>query len=326
MDTINIGILSTASVNAYSILPYKGNIRGMKVAAVASRDYRKASEYVRKHSIPTAFGDYESLLADPAISCVYIPLPVSMHREWSIRAMRAGKHVLCEKPVAANAAEAQEIRAVADETGMIFAEAFHYRYHPLAAKIEEIVRGGDLGEIVRITSQFGVPLLDRGKIQFRPDCAGGALLDIGCYPASFSRWIAACDDYTVDKARFKMISGVDGAVAASVSFSTGTAAKITGSLVEYLPMFAHVQGSRGSLFVFMPFTPAIMAGPFHIDSYLCLLRRGPSVKNIRVAQKVSYHAQLEAFRDAIIAHRQPVTNAPEAVANMRLLDAIAALR
>jgi predicted dehydrogenase len=323
MENLRFGILSTASVNDYAFIQPIKNVPCTELLAIASRDLKQSANYAARHGIPEAYGDYARLLADPDVDCVYIPLPVSMHAEWAIRSLEAGKHVLCEKPATANANEARAIAAKVKETGKIFAEAFHYRYHPLAARIEEIVRSGGVGEVLNISATFGVPLFDKSKVQFSKELAGGALLDIGCYPANFSRWIAGSDDATVVYADAQLTrSGVDGTIRAKLKFANGVVAEINASLVKYLPMAARIKGSKGEIDILSPFTPAAQVGKFVIDVYVLIHREGYKVHNIRVPSITSYNAQLEAFCAAVRTGIQPVTNADEAVANMLLLDAI----
>lgn len=320
---LRFGILSTASVNEYAFLPVIKKIDGAELAAIASRNIKTAQSYAEKNGIPKTYGDYASLVADPEIDCVYIPLPVSMHAEWSVKAMEAGKHVLCEKPVTANAAEAITVAEKVKETGVTFAEAFHYRCHPLAERIEELVRGGEIGEVREIYAQFGIPLPDRSKVQFKRELAGGALLDIGCYPVSFSRWIAGCDEARVTKAKAKMTSsGVDGTIRATLEFENGVTAKIAGSLIELIPMSAFIRGSEGSISILMPFNPAVYVGPALINLYILILQQGLKVRSIRVPSTTTYHCQLEKFCVCVRNGTTPITSADEGVANMRLIDAI----
>jgi predicted dehydrogenase len=323
METLNFGILSTASVNDYSFLPVIKKVAGAKLVAIASRDMKKAKQYAKKHGISRAYGDYDSMLADPGIDCVYNPLPISMHMEWSIKALEAGKHVLCEKPIAASEAEARAIADKVAETGKIFAEAFHYRYHPLAGRVEQLVRSGEIGAVKKIESAFGVPIPDKSKVQFRPDLAGGALLDIGCYPVSFARWIADCDEAAVTRVECdRTASGVDGSMRATLEFANGIVADIDCSLVKLIPMYARIIGSEGAIFVLQPFTPVYEPGPLHLSVYLLLVRRGMNVRSIRVPSVLTYQCQLEAFRDAVRTGAQPATTAEQGVANMHLIDAI----
>ncbi|HOO56206.1 MAG TPA: Gfo/Idh/MocA family oxidoreductase [bacterium] len=323
MKTLKFGILSTASINKYGFLPFIDTVPCVELKAIASRSISTARKYAEKNNIPVAYGSYDELLSDPEIDCVYISLPVSMHKEWSIRAMKAGKHVLCEKPVAANAKQAEEMAECAGETGLVFAEAFHYRYHPLSKKIESIVRSGELGEVTKIYAQFGLALADKNKVQFKPELAGGALLDIGCYPVSFARWIAGCDKVTVDETRVRATSsGVDGTLRAKLIFENGVTARIGGSLIEFMPMSAFIQCSRGSIFVVLPFKPSFQAGPLTIDAYLLITQNGLRIRNIRVPKKITYQCQFEAFCNAVRNGEPMITGPEEAVANMRIIDEI----
>ncbi|MEW5944834.1 MAG: Gfo/Idh/MocA family oxidoreductase [bacterium] len=322
MTRLRFGVLGTASVNAYGFLPVIRGISGAECVAVASRDGEKAARYASKHAIRGSYGDYDELLADPGIDCVYVPLPVSMHAEWSLRALSAGKHVLCEKPVAMNAAEAETIARAVEKTGLTFAEGFHYRYHPLCVRVEGIIRSGGIGGVREIKAAFGVPL-SRGKIQFRPELGGGALLDVGCYPVSFARWVAGCETATVASARADVtLEGVDASMSALLEFENGVRAEIKCSIARFIPMSALVRGTAGAIFILSPFTPAVGVGPFVVDTYLILVRRGARVTSARVPTVLSYRRQLEAFCAAVRGGAQPPTNAREAVANMRLIDAI----
>lgn len=323
MKSLRFGILGTASVNDYAFLPVIKKVSGARLVCVASRDKSRARHYAKKRGIPEWKGSYEAVIDDPDIDCVYIPLPVSMHAEWSVRALQAGKHVLCEKPMGSTYAEAMRVAACADASDRVFMEAYHYRYHPLMEKIEEIVRSGDLGGVVRITSQFGVPLMDRGKVQFQKETAGGSLLDIGCYPVSFSRVIADCDDASVLKAQGRrMPSGTDGDMSAELRFDNGVEARIRCSLIAYQPMYAHIACERGALFILTPFTPGMDVGPIRIDTYLLLVRRGRSWSGVRVPSAVSYQRQLETFVSCVNADARPKTDAREGAAVLRIIESI----
>lgn len=323
MKALRFGILGTASVNDYAFVPVIKQVKGARLACVASRDASRARRYAKKRGIPQWRGSYEEVLDDPDIDCVYIPLPVSLHAAWSVRALEAGKHVLCEKPMAATEAEALRVDACAKKTGRVFMEAYHYRYHPLMEKIEEIVRSGGLGEVIRVTSQFGLPVPDRGKVQFQKETAGGALLDIGCYPVSFARVIADCDNATVLKARGRrMASGTDGCMSAELRFDNGVDARIRCSLIACQPMYAHIECTRGALFVLTPFTPGVDIGPLRIDTYLLLVRRGRAWRGVRVLSAVSYQCQLETFVSYVNAGARPKTDAREGAANLRIIEAI----
>jgi len=323
MKPLNYGIISTASINDNGFINHIRYIKDANLLAVASRSAKASKEYAEKRGIPRNYGCYEELLADADVDCVYIPLPVSLHKKWSIRALKAGKNVLCEKPVASSAEEAEEIAQAVEETGLIFAEAFHYRYHPLCAMIENLIKSGEIGRTRSVYSQFGVYLSDKKKVQFRADCAGGALLDIGCYPVSFSRWIAGCDEAEIISADADSdAAGVDRGANAVMRFENGVVAEISCSLEKFLPPYALIKGDKGSIFVFMPFCPSLRVGPAIIETYLLISRSSGRVRSLRTSKTTTYQSQIEAFSKAVRTGVQPATDIREGVSNMRLLDAI----
>ena len=157
---------------------------------MAARDATRARAFATKHAIPVVRDSYDALLADPDVDAVYNPLPNGLHALWTIRALEAGKHVLCEKPFTANAAEAEHVAATADRTGLVVMEAFHWRYHPLATRMLEIVNGGQLGRVRHIETWMCFPLFKRDDIRWQLDLAGGALMDAGCYAVHMLRTLA----------------------------------------------------------------------------------------------------------------------------------------
>ncbi|HOY64210.1 MAG TPA: Gfo/Idh/MocA family oxidoreductase [bacterium] len=323
MQKLRFGILSTAHANNFTMLPMAGRIDEMEIAAVASRGIQKAKEYAARNGIRKAFGSYEELVADPDIDCAYISMPNSMHKEWSVKALRAGKHVLCEKPLASNEKESREIEDAVRETGRTFAEAFHYRYHPLADKLEEIIRSGRIGNVVEIDAAFNNRVRDRKKPQLSPELGGGALMDTGCYLVSFSRWISGCDEADVVWAKStKTETGVDGTTAASLRFKNGIAANIVCSIDLTQPVSAFIRGDRGSIFINRPFCPGWQKGDAVKDVYFFIVQRGLNIERITVPTVTSYHCQLKEFCRAVAEGRQTVTDAGQGTLNMRLIDAI----
>lgn len=323
MDKLRFGILSTASINEDAILPMPRWVDAMEISAVASRTEESARKYADKHGIAKAYGGYDALIADPDIDCVYIPVPNAMHKEWSLKALGAGKHVLCEKPMSSSEAEAREVADKVKATGLTYAEAFHYRYHPLAERVEEIVRSGEIGELLVVSATFNNRIYDRSKVQMDPKLSGGALMDTGCYPVSFCRWIAGCDEAKVVAARSMMTSsGVDGTTRAILKFDNGVIGRVMCSIDLPFPAIVLIEGSKGSIFLNWPYCPAVRRGRKLVDIYMCVVRRGMQLENLRVPTITTYHCQMRAFCDAVHAHKQPLTNAEQGVLNMRLIDAI----
>lgn len=323
MTTLNFGSLGIASIHAYGFTPIIKNVDGLTFYAVASRNGQKARAYAEQHKIPKAYEGYEALLADPDVHCVYIPLPNSLHAEWCLKALDAGKHVLCEKPVTANAAQAERVAAKVAETGLTFAEGFHYRYHPLIKKLEELVRGGAIGNLRYVSARFCEAMSDSGKAQYDPAMAGGALMDVGCYPVSFARWMAGCDDAEIMNANCELTpSGVDGYTRATIRFANGVSARISCSITRNKPMYAYVRGDAGAIFIHAPFSPTMDMRGIWYSQYVFLLRQGAAVQSLRFPKIRTYTCQLQAFRDAVLSGTQPETDIREGVANMRIIDAI----
>ncbi len=176
------GLLGTARINRMVIPPLRASA-GNRLLAVASRDLARATGYAKEWGIERAHGAYEALLADPEIDAVYIPLPNHLHAEWTIRAARAGKHVLCEKPLALTVAEVDAMGAAARESGVVLAEAFMYRHHPQTLKVKELVDAGAIGPVRFVRGTFSFPLTRPDDVRLRPEWGGGCLWDVGCYPA-----------------------------------------------------------------------------------------------------------------------------------------------
>src|ERR1041384_889317 len=190
---VRIGVLGAAAIVPEALTHPARNMPEAQIVAIAARDPKRAEAFARKHHISRVHQTYSDLLDDPDIDAIYNPLPNSLHAEWTIRALKAGKHVLCEKPFASNAREAEEMAKVAQETGLILSEAFAYRYHPLTKRVKEIIASGELGKIQHIDAQFCFLLPSTNNIRFKYELAGGALMDCGCYPVSLIRHVAEAE-------------------------------------------------------------------------------------------------------------------------------------
>src|SRR4029453_6026000 len=193
---LRIGILGAARIAPMALCRPAREVAGVEVAAIAARDPARAQKFAAKHGIARVHASYDALLADDAIDAIYNPLPNGLHAEWTIRALEAGKHVLCEKPIASNAAEAAQMAEAAARTGRVLTEAFHWRYHPLAARMREVVQT-ELGEIRHIEAAFCFPLPRFSDIRYSWELAGGTMMDAGCYPVNMVRWLAGADPEVV---------------------------------------------------------------------------------------------------------------------------------
>lgn len=314
--TLRIGILGAAAIAPNAVITPAREIDGVEVAAVAARQPEVAAKYAAKHHIARVHESYDELLADPELDAAYIPLPNGLHGRWTMRALDAGKHVLCEKPFAANAEEAAAVAAHAQGSGLIVMEAFHWRYHPAAVRMVEILRSGELGALKHAEASVCFPLLSRGDIRYRRDLAGGALMDAGCYAINFVR-TAMAEEPSVVSAKVRLTkSGVDRLTTAEFAFPSGATGAITTSLLSrhVLALHLSVTGEKGSLYFRNPLIPKLFGRlTVTVDG---TRRREP------VAKASTYAAQLTAFRDAIVDGADFPTTAQDAVLNMSVIDEI----
>src|SRR5205823_3211325 len=225
--------------------------------AAAARAPERARQFAARHGIPRVHPSYDALLADPEVDAIYNPLPNSLHAPWTTRALAAGKHVLCEKPFAANAAEAEEMARAAERAGRVLVEAFHWRYHPLFARVRAILDAGEIGQVRHLEAHFCIPLPLPNDIRWRKDLAGGALMDTGCYTVSVLRHLAGAEPEVVSAQGWWTRGGVDRAMGASLRFPDGRTARLTCSLLSawLLRASATVEGSAGRVSVFNPIAP-----------------------------------------------------------------------
>ena len=313
---LRIGVLGTARISQIALLGPSRRIPDIEVTTIASRDPARAAKYARRHKIPRVLDSYDSLLHDPLIDAVYVPLPNSLHLEWTEKALRAGKHVLCEKPIACNAAEAERIAMVARETGRTVVEAMHFRFHPLAFRIREILASGVLGRIRHIEAACCVPLLKR---DFRYNFAfgGGATMDLGCYAVSFVRLAAGSEPDVVDAQARLASPQVDRWMRARLEFSGGIEGEVRSSMwsAELLRGDACITGDEGTLTVKNPYAPQLF-------NQLILETGGKRLKERLKGYESSYYYQLKAFARAIQLGEPISPGIEDAVANMRVIDAI----
>src|SRR5450759_3080872 len=203
MDTVRIGILGAARIAPAAVIKPAKSISAAVIDAVAARDRDRADAFASKHGIPKVRDSYAALVADPQLDAIYNPLPNGLHAQWTIAALEAGKHVLCEKPFTANTKEAEAVAAVAQRTGLVVMEAFHYRYHPLAHRMREIVESGELGTIRRVETALCFPLPKFSDIRYQYDLAGGATMDVGTYTVHTAR-LLGCEEPDVVSAEPKL--------------------------------------------------------------------------------------------------------------------------
>jgi predicted dehydrogenase len=319
--TTRIGLLGAAGITGAAVLWPVRRRDDVVVAAVASRSAAKA--YAGEHGIERAYDSYEELLADPGIDLVYNALPPSMHAEWTIAALRAGKDVLCEKPFTMNAAEARRVVAAASDTGRRVIEAFHDHYHPLSAWIRRTVADGALGRIHSAEAVFtGSTPYRPGTLRHEPALGGGSLMDLGCYPVHWLRSIFPGVPSVEGAEAVRNPAGADLRMRAELTFPAeltpagGVAAAVEASMVEGTPLRSALTltGERGSLLVDnIVFPSAGHSIRLEIDGV-------PRVST--VAGRTTYDHQLEAVLAALGTGAPLPTEGADPIANMAVLDAI----
>ncbi|MDI9549434.1 MAG: Gfo/Idh/MocA family oxidoreductase [Chloroflexota bacterium] len=311
---IRIGVLGAARIVPAALIHPARLVAGVKVTTIAARDPARAQRFAAAHGIPRTHATYADVIADPDVDAVYIPLPNSLHHRWTLAALETGKHVLCEKPLAANAAEAAQTARAAEQAGLVSMEAFHYRYHPLAARMKAIIDSGELGTVRRIETRVCFPLLRRNDIRFRYDLAGGAMMDAGCYAVHIARFLAGAEPAVVAAQAHLRSEQVDRRVVATLAFPDGVSGRVECSLFsrKLLDVQAIVTGDRGVMRVINPVLPHL----FH-----CLfVRTTERLRWERVFGRSTYAHQLEAFVSAVRTGTPPLTGSTDALANMRVID------
>jgi len=313
---VRIGILGAARIAPMALVnPAKRNSE-VAVTAVAARDAGRAQAFADKHGIPTVHESYDALVGDPDIDAIYNPLPNSLHGRWTGAALAAGKHVLCEKPFAANATEAREIAALADESGRVVMEAFHYRYHPLTLRIAEIIASGELGKLTRVEATLCYPLPKFSDIRYDYALAGGATMDAGCYTVDMARTFGG-ETPEVVSAQAKLHNPkVDRAMTAELRFPSGHTGRVHCSLwsADVLRMSARVTGERGHLHAINPPMP-------QLGHWLSVRSEGGR-RTERFGRRTSYAYQLDAFAAAVLRNEPVKTRPQDAIENMIVVDAI----
>ncbi len=316
MQPVRIAVLGAARILPAALLRPAATLREVTVTAVAARDPARAEALARRYAIPRVHRRYDDVLADPDVDAVYIPLPNSLHGTWAIRALERGKHVLCEKPLAANAEEATHVAQAAERSGQVLMEAFHYRYHPLAERMQAIVTGGTLGRIRHIEVWICFPVLRFGDIRYRYALGGGAVMDAGCYGIHMIRFLSGAEPAVIQARSWLSGRSVDRRTEARFLLPGGATASMTCSLLSrtLLKLALRVTGERGEMAV---------ANPLHPSLYHRLTIRtsvGTQVEHLPAVS--TYTCQLQAFARAV-AEGYPVPTGPaDAVANMRVIDEV----
>jgi len=315
-SSLRVGVLGAARVAPFALInPAKKNADIM-VAAVAARSVSRARAFAARNGIGSVHDDYEALIADKDIDAIYNPLPIGLHGRWTRAALAAGKHVLCEKPFTANAAEAREIAELAAKSDRVVMEAFHYRYHPLMLRAEEIVASGELGALERVEAALCLPMPAFSDIRYDYSLAGGATMDAGCYAVHMVRTLGGSTPEVVSAQAKLRDPQIDRAMTAELRFAAGHTGRVRCSLwsSHLLQISVRVVGERGELRVFNPVIPRL----FHH-----LVVRSSDTKRVeRFSHRASYAYQLDAFVAAVLRGDPVKTTPQDAVENMTVIDAI----
>jgi predicted dehydrogenase len=318
MTNLRIATLGAARITPSALVKPARVVDGVEVVAVAARDRVRAEKFAAKHGIPRVLDSYDAIVADPEIDAIYNPLPNGLHGVWTERALAAGKHVLCEKPFTANAEEAVAVADAAAATDRVVMEAFHYRYHPVAQRMIDVVAGGEIGDLRHVETAMCIPLPMPKDIRYRLDLAGGATMDTGCYAVHMNRSVAGAEPSVVSAQARTAREGVDRWMRAEFHYPGGVTGTMTCALWSstLLRVAVRAFGTAGELRVFNPTGPQF--------GYRMTVRRGGAKERIRVdgAKTASYTYQLRAFVAAVRDGVPPLTPPGDSVRNMEVIDAI----
>lgn len=313
---LRIGILGAARITPMALVRPARAVPEVVLAGVAAREPQRAGDFAIKYRVERAYPSYDAMLRAKDIEAIYNPLPNALHAEWTIRALEAGKHVLCEKPLASNAAEAERMAEAASRTGRVLMEAFHWRYHPLAARMRQVIESGELGRLRDIETSFCIPLPSPGNIRFDYALGGGATMDTGCYAIHMLRHLGAAEPEVLRARALLMGPDVDRYMEAEMRFPDGTIGRMSCSLLSgtLFRVRVHVRGDRGEMRVFNPILP-------HVYHRLTV-HTVDGTRQERVSGDATYTHQLRAFV-ARVRSGATIPTAPEdSIANMRVIDAV----
>ena len=310
---LNWGLLSTARINRALIPPLQVSKRN-HLLAVGSRSQATADAYAKEEKIERAHGSYEALLADPDIDVVYNSLPNHLHAEWTIKAVEAGKHVLCEKPLALSVDEVDAIKAAAHKHGRVVAEAFMYRHHPQTLKVQELVKSGSIGALKLIRGSFSFMLSKEGDVRLNPEWGGGSIWDVGCYPISYTRCVVGEEPLEVFGWQVTGETGIDATFVGQMRFSGDVLAQFDSSFVIPVHAFMEIVGSEGTLSIPHPFKPGVNEKIY--------LTRDEKTETTVVKGQELYIGEVEDMADAILLGKNSLVSLDDSRANVATITAL----
>jgi predicted dehydrogenase len=316
MEKVRFGILGASSVAQYALIAPARGANGIEATVLGTRDpaSEASRDYAARNGLPR-LATYEAVLADPSVDAVYVGLPNGLHRDWTIRALEAGKAVLCEKPLAANADQAEAMFAAAGRTGGLLVEGLHWRWHPLARRIAELALGGSLGRIERVRARFLIPRsTDRGGFRGAYDLAGGATMDAGVYCLDLIRYVLGEPERVASASAIEGAPQVDMEMKASLAFAGGATGEMHVSRIRETEDFvidAEIVGERASLRVNRPFVP-------HWDNWIELNGEGREQLDLTP----SFDFQARGFAALVRGRGENLAPTANSLANMRAIDAV----
>ena len=309
---MRLGLLSTANINR-AILAGAAKTDRVDVVAVGSRDAERAEAYAAEHGLATAHSSYQALLADPDVEAVYISLPNGMHHAWTMEALAAGKHVLCEKPYTRHPGEAEEAFDAADAAGLVLAEAFMYRHHPQTAAVARLVADGAVGRLCAVKATFTFPLHDLSDVRALPELDGGALMDVGCYCVSGIRLLAGEPEH-VRGEQVTGTTGIDMAFHGTLRCADDVVGQFEASFRSPQRQSLEAVGETGVL---------VVEAPWRLDwGGSVTLRRDGETEVVEVEGADSYTRELENLADAIEGGAPALRGRADAVGQARVIDAL----
>ncbi|HAV77089.1 MAG TPA: oxidoreductase [Anaerolineae bacterium] len=311
-NILNWGLLSTAKINR-ALIPSLRASKRSHLIAVGSRSQETAEAYAKDKKIKRAHGSYQALISDPEIDVIYNSLPNHLHAEWTIKAVEAGKHVLCEKPIALNVEEVDAIKAAAQKHGRVVAEAFMYRHHPQTMKVQEIVKSGSLGDLKLIRGSFSFILSREGDVRLNPEWGGGSIWDVGCYPISYARTVVGESPIEVFGWQVTGRTGIDDTFIGQMRFKDDVQAQFDSSFVIPFHSFMEVVGSNATLSIPKPFKPGVNERLF--------LTRDNKTETIKIKGQELYIGEVEDMTDAILYAREPLISLDDSRENVAVIAA-----
>ncbi len=317
-NKVRWGVISTARHGLHTVIPAIQQSASGEVVAIASRNAEQGRKIAAENHIPVSYGSYEALLAAPDIDVIYNPLPNSLHKEWTTRALRAGKHVLSEKPFGLNAAEAVEMVAVARSTGRKLSETFQWRHHPQAKQTRELIRSGAIGDLRLIEAGFSFALSNPDDVRWDPALGGGALYDVGCYPISLTRYLTGQEPLAVTGQIHWNKTGVDDLVVATLEFPGEVLATVNCSFILPLRRYGEAVGTTGSLLIERCYNQM----PDYETTIVKRTLDRETTETINLGRSNCYVMMAEDFNRAVLDDTDPVFPPEDAIANMRVIDAI----